>query len=203
MSDDIAKYCDCMEEIKRRIHAINTILSKKYTTAFPATNVEFLCLQIRKILELIALASIAANKKEYATQHKKFADQWNAKRILNDMEKINPSFYPVPGTQVIDEKTGKVIEVKNLENGYLTKEEFVEVYNKCSEVIHSSNPYGTQIDYSEYEKIIPEWKQKIITLLNHHQIQLFDSSLQLWILIQSKDDGRVHAFTFQKVEYPT
>jgi len=200
MSDDITKYCDCMEEIKRRTRAITTILSKKYTTAFPATNIEFLCLQIRKILELIALASIAANKEEYARQYKKFANHWNAKRILNDIEKVNPSFYPVPGRQIIDRETGKVVEVKKLKGGYLTKDEFSDVYDKCSEVIHSSNPYGTQTDYSEFEKLIPEWNLKITNLLNHHQIQLIDSKYQLWVLMQSKDDGRVHAFTFQRVD---
>jgi hypothetical protein len=189
-----------MEEIKRRTHAITTIINKKYSTAYPATNIEFICLQLRKILELIALASIAANKEEYAKQYKKFADHWNAKRILQDIEKINPMFYPIPGKQIIDESTGKVVEVKKIENGYLTKEEFPEVYDKCSQLIHSSNPYGTQVNLEEYDTLVTEWNDKIIKLLNHHQIQLIDSQLQLWVLMQSKDDGKVHAFTFQRVD---
>ena len=200
MNDELTKYCGCMEEIKRRTTAINTILKKECTTAYPATNIEFLCLQIRKILELIALASIVANKKEYAKQYKKFANHWNAKRILTDIEKINPSFYPIPGRQIIDSKTGKVIQIKNIDKGFLTKEEFPAVYDKCSEVIHSSNPYRTQADLKEFDRLIPEWNKKIIKLLNHHQIQLIDSELQLWILMQSKDDGKAHAFIFQRVD---
>jgi hypothetical protein len=188
-----------MEEIKRRIHAINTILSKKYTTAFPATNIEFLCLQIRKILELIALASMAVNKEEYAKQHEKFASDWKAKRILNDIEKVNPSFYPVPTKQIIDKETEKVIATEKIEGGYLTKEEFSDVYDKCSKVIHSSNPYGTQTNYGEFEKLIPEWQSKIMRLLNHHEIQLIDRDYHLKVVMQSEKDGRVHAATFQRV----
>jgi len=200
MNDELTKYCNCMEEIKRRTHAINTILTNECSTAYPATNIEFLCLQIRKILEMIALASIVANKDEYSKQYQKFSTHWNAKRILKDIESINPDFYPVPGTQIVDQNTGKVDRIKKIEEGFLTKEEFPEVYNKCSELIHSANPYGTQIDFKEFEKLIPLWNQKIIKLLNHHEIQLIVSKLQLWVLMQSKTDGRAHAYIFERVE---
>lgn len=200
MSTDVEKYCDCMEEIKRRTTAIVNILSGKNTTAFKATNVEFVCLQIRKILELIALASIAANKKEYAKQYEKFASHWNAKRILNDLEKVNPNFYPVPGIQIIDEKTDRPVEVKKREDDYLKKEDFIEAYDRCSEIIHSSNPYNTQTDYGEFEERIKDWHKRILNLLNHHQIQLVDSKLQLWVLMKSKDDGKVHAAIMQQVD---
>lgn len=189
-----------MEEIKKRIHAITTILNKKYTTTYLATNIEFSCLQIRKILELIALASIAANKTEYAEQYQKFSSHWNAKRILEDIEKINPQFYPVPGKQIIDQNTGKVLKIELIESGFLTKEEFPYVYDKCSEVIHSSNPYGASVNLDEFDSLIPEWNEKIIKLLNHHQIQLIDSDLQLWVLMNSKNDGKVHTFIFKLVD---
>ncbi|PKN39187.1 MAG: hypothetical protein CVU62_03030 [Deltaproteobacteria bacterium HGW-Deltaproteobacteria-2] len=192
MNDDMIKYCKCMEEIKKRTHAITTILNKKYSTAYQATNREFCCLQIRKILELIALASIAANKTEYAKQYNKFFSHWKAKKILEDIEKINPQFYPVPSKQVIDNTTGKVSELILIESGFLTKEEFPYVYDKCSEVIHSSNPYGSLVNLDEFDNLVPEWNAKIIKLLNHHQIQLIDSHLQLWVLMKSKDDGKVH-----------
>jgi hypothetical protein len=200
MNDDAIKYCNCMEEIKKRIHAITTILNKKYTTTYLATNIEFSCLQIRKILELIALASIAANKTEYAEQYQKFSSHWNAKRILEDIEKINPQFYPVPGKQIIDQNTGKVLKIELIESGFLTKEEFPYVYDKCSEVIHSSNPYGASVNLDEFDSLIPEWNEKIIKLLNHHQIQLIDSDLQLWVLMNSKNDGKVHTFIFKLVD---
>ncbi len=199
--EDITKYCDCMEEVKRRTLTVTTLLAGDWTTPFRATNVEFMCLQLRKILELVALASITANKEEYAKQRKKFESDWHAERILRDLEKVNAHFYPKPGVQVLDEATGKVVELKDREeDDYLTKDYFVEIYNRCSEVLHAANPYGTEADYGEFQELLPEWMQRIINLLNHHQIQLLDSDLMLWIIMESMHDDRVHATVMQRAD---
>lgn len=197
-NDDFAKYCDCMEEVKRRTHTITTMLDGSWSTPYKATNVEFGCLQLRKTLELIALASIAANKEEYARQRAKFDSDWHAERIIRDLEKVNPNFYPKPTIQIADEATGKVVETIDREEDYLTKDLFAEVYSRCSEVLHATNPYDKQADYG-VGALLPNWNQKIVNLLNHHQIQLIDQDYQLWVLMNSKDDGRVHAFTFQRI----
>jgi hypothetical protein len=63
--ENIDKYCKCMEELKLRIEAVNSILEKRTTTICQATNIEFMCLQIRSILELIALGSLAVEEDEY------------------------------------------------------------------------------------------------------------------------------------------
>lgn len=191
-----------MEEIKKRTHAVHAVLALKHTTAYPATNIEFICLQIRKILELIALGSLVANKDEYARQHQKFAEHWRAKAILDSIEKINPKFYPVPGKQIVDPTTGKVKELVTLKEGFLTRQEFPDVYNACSGAIHAANPFGTAVDYASLEKSIPLWMEKIKQLLNHHQIQLLNESEMLWVLMRAKEDGRVHTWIFQRVDKP-
>ncbi len=124
--EDMDKYCRCMDEVKRRITAITNILDKSHTTLYQATNIEFICLQFRKILELIALGSMVANKDEYARQHEKFAKHWHATRILEDIEEINPKFYPVPKKQVIDPDTGKVSMLVDIPDRYLTRDDFVD-----------------------------------------------------------------------------
>ena len=58
--------------------------------------VETICLQFRKILEKIMLMSLVANKEAYAEQNAKFAKHYHAERIMRDLERINPDFYPVP-----------------------------------------------------------------------------------------------------------
>ena len=42
----------------------------------------------------IALASLVANREEYAKQRANFSTDWNAKRIVDTLERINPKFYP-------------------------------------------------------------------------------------------------------------
>ena len=115
MKPDVAKYCDCMEEIKRRTNVINGFLRGELSTSYKMTNIESVYLQFRKVLELIALASLVANKDEYAKQQAKFVQHWHAGRILDDLTQVNPQFYPVPGVQVIDKATGKVREVQPLQ----------------------------------------------------------------------------------------
>ena len=53
-------------------------------------------LQIRKILELIAFASLVANKNVYTAVFSKVSKAWNAGDLLKELEQVNPDFYPVP-----------------------------------------------------------------------------------------------------------
>jgi hypothetical protein len=136
--EDMDRYCKCMEEIKRRVEAVNAILQERCTTGYQATNIEFMCLQIRGILELIALGSLVTDEEEYKKRSKELANNpWNAKVILREIERINPKFYPVPKNQVIDPQSGKLKGLTDIAEEYLTREDFPVVYNKCSDAIHS------------------------------------------------------------------
>jgi hypothetical protein len=202
-NEDAWKYIECMEEIKRRTIAVWMIIDRKVTTSFQATNIEFVCLQIRKILELIALASISANKEEYSKQHANFFKHWKAKKILESVGRINPFFYPIPQRQIIDPQSGEVKEVQLISEGFLTKEDFSVVYDSCSQALHASNPYGAPIQYSFFEKQIPQWMQKIKTLLNHHQVQLINKNNKrqaLWVIMNAEEDGKAKGWIFQKIE---
>ena len=46
-------YCECMEEIKARLHLLAAFFNQGRTTGSEATDIEFGCLQFRKVLELI------------------------------------------------------------------------------------------------------------------------------------------------------
>jgi hypothetical protein len=195
-------YAKCMNEIKRRTDAIFAILRGPHSTLYPMTNIEFVCLQIRKVLELIALASLASHKEEFAKQHQKFAEMWRAKKILEDLEKLNPNFYPVPTEQILDPKTGDVVATKQISKPYLTKEDFIAVYQKCSTMLHAENPFGPPKNLPEIETGIPIWTQKIINLLQHHQAQLLSGKHQLWVVMNGKSDGRVQVNLFERIDDP-
>lgn len=194
-------YANCMEEIKRRTRAVFAVLQGRCTTPYPITNIEFMCLQIRKILELIALASLASHKEEFARQHKKFAEMWRAKKILEDLEKLNPGFYPIPTEQVHD-KSGEVFEVRGISKPYLTKADFVEVYERCSSLLHADNPYGSPKNLEEITASIPSWMDKIKNLLNHHHVQLLSGRHQLWVLMRAEKDGRAYVYLFERIDDP-
>ena len=167
------------------------------------TTAESVCLQIRKILELIALASIAANKDEYEKHRKNFHADWNAKKILAGLEKVNPNFYPRPTQQVIDEETGTVVETVSIDSGYLTKSEFASLYRKCGVILHARNPFSrSEQDIRSFLNQVSQWMERIRVLLNHHEIQLVNEDQHLKVMMKSESDGKVYVSLFQRVDGP-
>lgn len=198
-SEALGRYKKCMEEIKLRTSSITFILNKEKSTGYMYTDTEFVCMQFRKILELIALANLVSNKEEYAKKHTNFANHYHAKHILRDIELLNPNFYPIPTRQIINPITNKVIETKNVESGFLTKDEFADVYDECSQLMHAENPFAPPKNIKIICDKLDEWLAKIICLLNHHQLQLVDTKLQIWVLMNAKDSGNVHVTLFEMV----
>ncbi len=45
---------------------------------------------------MIALALLVANEKNYCNTKNDIKKIWQADKILNGLEKINPNFYPIP-----------------------------------------------------------------------------------------------------------
>jgi hypothetical protein len=197
---NINLYCDVMEEIKRRTAVVWSFLNCKSSTIYKATTIESACLQVRKILELIALASLVANKTEFAAQNEKFAKVWNARLILNDLERLNPHFYPKPIREVPVAKPGITNDLQEITDGFLTKDDFLKVYEKCGRMMHSDNPYGGKTDYRYYDKSIPKWMEKIRVLLNSHTIRLINDENMYLIHMKEDRDDKVHGYTFQPVK---
>ena len=61
---------------------------------------ESMVLHVRMITELVALASLAANNSIFEQNRTKFEDYWHPKKILRDIEKLNPNFYPRPIVEI-------------------------------------------------------------------------------------------------------
>ena len=95
---------------------------------------------------------------------------WNAKLILNDIKKINPNFYPNLIDEVPSKEKGIVSDWIDVKEGYLTKDEFIKVYEKCGNILHAENPLANGTDYKYYEKNIPIWMNQIKRLLNSLKI---------------------------------
>ncbi|WP_100658798.1 hypothetical protein [Alteromonas flava] len=201
MTDNVLlkKYAACMEEVKKRTEVVRAFLNGKCSTPYKQTTAESICLQIRKILELIALASLVANKNAYSEIRSKFAKDWNAKNIISDIERFNPNFYPHPTSQIINPRTGKVEKVEDIKSGWLTKNEFIHIYERTGGLLHAENPFGAKKDFDNFIRIVPTWMDKIIKLLNHHHMQLVDDDLQYWVVMNGKEDGKVQVSLFQKI----
>jgi hypothetical protein len=165
---------------------------------YQPTTIESLCLQFRKILELIAMASLVANTKEYSRVHKDFQRHWNAELLLKDLERVNPRFYPQPIKEITSKKPGIKTEQEELKEGVLTRKEFIKIYKKCGAILHADNPLGRSSNYKYYERVMPEWLSKIIALLNCHNVRLVDQD-RFWLIHMTENDDEVHYYEFKAI----
>lgn len=194
------KYRWCMEEIKMRSEVIDALTTGRCNAVYLQTTAESAILQLRKVLELIALASLVANKQKYEESRSCFAKDWNARRIISHIKSFNPDFYPLPTRQVIDPETGRVIATKNIKSGFLTESEMENAYDKCSWFLHSQNPFSRPHDVKEFFADLPRLMGRIRVLLNHHQVQLVDEDLQLWVIMNTESEGGVQVSLFKRID---
>ena len=119
---------------------------------YRATHVESMVLQVRMITELVALASLAANKSIFEQNRTKFEDYWRPKEILKDVESLNPNFYPRPIVEVPLKNSRAKNELVEMNTGFMKRDELIQVHRECGKRLHAQNPFGKAVDYDYYEK---------------------------------------------------
>ena len=180
--EEAQKYCDLMQESKHRTKVIASLLQGKTNLGFLAINVESLYLQFRKTLELIAFGSLIANREKYSEARAEYASDWNAKRVLKLVERLNPRFYPEPTNQVPVTGEKYKTELKPVTENFLNRDEFEILYDRCGGVLHSENPYGDTYKYDELWAEGLGWAVKIRNLLNCHTIHLVDDTDRFFLI---------------------
>ena len=183
-----------MEEVKTRISIIHSVADRSFSLGLgDYFDYELVSIHFRKSLELIAFASLMANKSRYAEVHNDFTNHWNAKRILNKLNKIHPEYYPSP-IEFDDEDQQGVHLYNVLADSFLTQEEFENLYDNCSKVLHTRNPFRTGEATIDFGKPIVEWVRLIQKLLDMHYMRLVDND-SLWVVhMNNPDDGKVHVY---------
>lgn len=186
---NIEMYSNCMEEVRDRIALVHRVM-EGFTVGHQAFDQELVFLQLRKTLELVAFASLIANREKYSATYEKFASHWNAERVLNDLEKVNPEFYPIPVNEP-EERDG-IKHCSRVAEEFLTKEDFVTLYDKCGKMLHSRNPFTTEGTRIPLVYSVKQWVSRIQTLLRLHITHLVSGDV--WI-IQVPTEGRVLAWS--------
>ena len=200
-----SKYAGQMEEVKRRMEVINFVEGGGGHVLYMPTTVELVYLQFRKILELISMASLVANKeameKVYRSR-RKLASYWNAEKLLKNIDKINSDFYPHPIIENPSSNPKIKSEWKSREGDFLSRNEFVRLYNLCGSLLHANNPFGKEIDYTALKLEIPIWRIKIKNLLNSHTIRLVNDENLYLVHMKEERDDKVHTYTFKRTSDP-
>jgi hypothetical protein len=176
----LTQYCNCMEEVKHRVGLVRSLLSGLVSMGYPAFDTETVFLQFRKILELVAFASLTANKDVYSAAYEEFATHWNARRMLGYLEKVNAEFYPVALEPFIPSADG-VKHFPRAADGFMTKEEFVTLYNTCGKLLHARNPFSPEDPVVQIGYNVEQWVSRIQKLLAVHVITLVNGDR--WVIV--------------------
>jgi hypothetical protein len=193
-------YANLMEEIKRRVEVIRIVIDG--SCPLPAMAGFELCyLQLRKVCEIFALGCLAVHGDIPGVRTRLLQKTYNADQIIKQLTALHPQFYPVPSEQRLDAVTQKVIEVVPITSGYLTKDDLLKLYGECGNYLHRGSirqlltKWEPTLDFNQ----IISWVDKIIKLLNHHQIQTSEPDKQLWVLMHGKESGKVHWFIMKEI----
>jgi len=186
-------YCGLMEDVKARLALIRRFTSGGVPVGSNQFTYECVSVQLRKVLESIAFASLCANKEKYSEAHANFAKHWRAKALLDDIERVHANFYPIPMKRPVTKPDGTK-HLDRIDTGFLTREEFVFLYNRCSEVIHTRNPFSESERAINFERSVDEWAGRIETLLQLHLVQLADVTMVWLVSMHEPSDGKVHAY---------
>jgi len=172
-----------MEEARSRVlfmQHLTAQLSAK--TTLHEFDLEQLALCARKCVELVALASLAANKFEYERARKKFSSDWNARLIFQDIERINRNFFPQPSEHV-----GSNI-FKEPSYSCLTKESALNLYEQTSKFLHARNRYSPAINVCEDLLLLSERGVLLKNLLRSFEVHLLPEGFLYFVFIDFDDD---------------
>ncbi|HEX7408107.1 MAG TPA: hypothetical protein VF515_10740 [Candidatus Binatia bacterium] len=192
-TEDTVAYCNCMEQVKRRLRLVAAITGGMLKTGDEGADAEFACLQLRKVLELIAFATLAANRERYSQARADVDKEWSAKRILERLARMNPDFYPVPVIPISKGPGRWHFDI--VADGFLTQSDFAILFDKCSEVVHEWNPFRAGPRLVDFGRSISEWARRIERLLEVHHVRLIDQPDILLVRLTDPADGKAHVFS--------
>lgn len=142
-------YRDHMIEVKRRIRAIDRILgAKKPRTLTAEFDDEFMWLQLRKIVELVAYSAIAADEERYAAlrqEQDKNADyrvDSKPAKVLKHLNQISTHFLPKSLGVMVPQPDGTMHFESGPEVAVL--ERFLDIHDTAGQHLHAINPFNEE-----------------------------------------------------------
>jgi hypothetical protein len=171
-------YREHMVEVKRRFRAINRILgAKKPRTLTAEFDDEFMWLQLRQIVELVAYSAMAADEERYAAlrqEQDKNADyrvDSKPAKVLKHLSQISPHFLPKSLGAVVVQPDG----IKHFEHGpdVAMLDRFLEIHDTAGQHLHAINPFNEE-EVKDLKARLAVGRMKIKTEMAYLQGVLWD-----------------------------
>lgn len=192
-TSNLEGYQEMMHEIARRLEVISCLVAEDCSTGYNTTDIEAIALNFRKIAELVVYANLIGHEEEHDIRYPKSRYDWRIERIVERIKSINPQYYPQALLEVImeDDETSLYDTVEPLPPGaWMDESGLLAMYNECSDLIHTQNPFSKKADYFAYLAKFDTWAKGLIGLLSYHIVHLADGKDSIWC-IMSPDGGDV------------
>jgi hypothetical protein len=183
-------YIQLMSECFQRLAAADDFLQQSNSRRYVPL-LEAAILQVRKSLELIAVAAIAPDKDRYqafratATKDPDFTKDYHAAKIFAALARINPDFFPRPLVRGVLRSEGSdgILHLDDRKTGFLGKNQFQRAYDRLGRYLHAHNPWGASRQLEQIAADLP----KIVTgarglIALHGRIIRTDTFKGVWIV---------------------
>ena len=195
--DEVDKYLECMNELKRLMSFASKYLKNRQNLRFEnlQITIEILCLQYRKIFELIAISSLSTNKKSFTKKHDHILYGYQPEKIMSGIRKINPKFYQVPVIN-IPKNNEPIYYFKERETDIFSDKELCKAWKLCSEYLHIRNPFKTGLNGDVILNLFFEWHQKIVNHFYNHSIMLSNSDKHFLVSMDFSEESKATEIYF-------
>lgn len=190
-------YAQLMEEVKERLDAVEQQSQlAQLTIGKPAGYIhcEYAYLQIRKVIELIGISILLAHNEIDDFRTKVFMKAWNADTLFARLEKLSNDAFPEPSVvQNIDEENNTADLLLGDTTGK-NRKKLKAIYVACADGLHAGSLSNLIKSGGKRYNVgnLIEWKNFLVSLLNHHVILLPDRKSIMIVSMSSLPTGAVH-----------
>lgn len=195
------RYVSLMEEIKHRANVIEHLGVIPDVLMYRPVYLESIALQLRMILENLAIACLIANGESLANMPKTILKEYNPEKLLKRLEEINPTCYPQPivlnesasskaaglDPSQVDQFRGELIDRQD--EDWLRREEISACYGRLGDLLHRKNPLRGEADLRYFERQLPAWYQQIVNLITHHKVGIAEEGKMYIVIVRHADDA--------------
>jgi len=157
-TEDRERYSKVLEEMAHRLRGAREHLDADPTVA----TVEYAALQLRKVLELIMMASLVTNRVaiEGISQALARADTDQARKLAR---KANPHYWPRATEVKNDGSFGPVPD-----DQVLAESAWGRAFGRVSDLLHADNPYAPPVDIPAQHVALADIERRLSGLLSQH-----------------------------------
>jgi hypothetical protein len=185
-------YASLMEEVKVRELSACKVIDGELDLPAPFGR-EYCFLQVRMIIETMALGCLVVHGDIPATQTTKFTGAYSADQIMKMLEGLHRGFYPEP-VQMTTSTMANGKKQHHLEflTNPLPKKKLIKHYAQCGDVLHRGTVKKLQKGSSADTSNLDEPRRMlgdIRKLLEQHSISLFSPDIKFVCLLSDPVAG--------------